>query len=158
LARSRAAAALLPLLFLGGCFFDEEAPDGPSELPISRPVSVTVEYVQSPHCQGSRCGDSVIFFGSWMRPGQEFALRPVPGTWVWTGTATGVPVNFPPDDTPYLVRVYDPHLVDTPTGGVSAVRLKIGGQILYYVDQAGTPGESGLVYVDDNGVGHNPFY
>ena len=160
LARRLAVVAALPVLSLGGCFFDEDAPEGPSEVPISRPVSVTIEYVQPPHCAnaGSRCADSVIFFGSWMRPGEEFALRPVPGTWVWTGTAIRVPVNFPPEDQPYLVRVYDPHLLDTPTAGVTAVRLKIGGQVLYYVDQAGTPAESGLVYVDDNGVGHNPFY
>jgi hypothetical protein len=54
------------------------------------------------------------------------------------------------------VRVFDPHLVQTPNGGVTAARLSIGGQAIYYYDSAGTPQESGLIYVDDNGVGRNP--
>ena len=151
--------AVLGLLLLGGCFFDEDAPEGPSPVAISRGVPVTVEYLQPHACLNStnRCADSVIFFGSWMRPGQEFALHLVPGTFVWTGTAPAVPVNFPPDSDPYLVRVYDPYLLDTSSGGVAGTRLKIGGQALYYLEEAGTPAESGLVYVDDNGVGHNPF-
>jgi hypothetical protein len=143
--RFRLLVAGLALAF-HACFFDEDAPEGPSAVPVSRGVPVTVEYVQPAQCQNStaRCGDRVIFFGSWMRPGQEFALALVPGTYVWTGTASAVPVNFPPDDSPYLVRVYDPYLLDTTSGGVTAVRLKVGGQALRYVDAPGTPAESGL--------------
>jgi hypothetical protein len=60
-------------------------------------------------------------------------------------------------EEPHLVRVFDPHLVDTETGGVTAARLVVGGQILDSFDQPGTPQESGRVYVDDNGAGRNPF-
>jgi hypothetical protein len=68
-----------------------------------------------------------------------------------------VPVNWPPVVLPHRVRVFDPHLVDTDTRGVSAERLKVGRQVLTVVDERGTPGESGHVYVDVNGTGHNPF-
>jgi hypothetical protein len=47
--------------------------------------------------------------------------------------------------------------VDTPTGGVTAARLQLGGQILTHFDSPGTPRESGIVYVDGNGVGRNPL-
>jgi hypothetical protein len=150
---------LAAALFAGGCFFDKEGPDGPSPLPISRGVTVTVEYVQPGLCLNSanRCADPVVFFGSWMRPGQEFALTPVSGVFTWTGNAASVPVNFPPADEPYLVRVFDPYLLDTASGGVTAARLRIGGQAMVDVDSAGTPAESGRIYIDDNGVGHTPF-
>ncbi len=92
-----------------------------------------------------------------MRPGQEIYLQDDPGSLVWTGTATNVPVNWPPNDEPHYVRVFDPHLVNTPTGGVTAARLLVGGQTIYFYDQPGTPKESGLIYVDDNGVGRNPL-
>jgi hypothetical protein len=149
------AAALLT----GGCFFEESGPDGPTPLPITRNVTVTIEYVQPGLCQNSagRCTDPVVFFGSWMRPGQVLTLTPASGRYTWTGNAASVPVNFPPRDEPYLVRVFDPFLLDTASGGVTAARLRIGGQILVAVDSVGTPAESGLVYIDDNGVGHTPF-
>ena len=53
-----------------------------------------------------------------------------PGTLTWTGTVTGVPANFPPRDEPYFVRVYDPHLVETASGGIAASRLLVGGQAI----------------------------
>jgi hypothetical protein len=150
---------LATALAAGGCFFDEKVTDGPSALPISRSVPVTIEYSQPGQCLNStnRCADPVVFFGSWMRPGQEFTLQPVAGRFVWTGTVPAVPVNFPPGDDPYLVRVFDPYLLDTASGGVTAARLRIGGQTLTNFDWLGTPAESGLVFVDDNGVGHNPY-
>jgi hypothetical protein len=40
---------------------------------------------------------------------------------------------------------------------VTAARLVVGGQLLNQFDSPGTPKESGLVYVDDNGVGRNPL-
>jgi hypothetical protein len=147
------------VLLAGGCIFERAAPSSASPVPISRGVSVTVEYVQPGLCLNStnRCADPVVFFGSWMRPGQEVTLTAVPGTFTWTGRAASVPVNFPPDQDPYLVRVFDPYLLDTSSGGVTAARLRVGGQVLVDVDAAGTPSESGLVYIDDNGVGHNPL-
>jgi hypothetical protein len=156
----RRALTVSTAVLLGGCLFDRAAPDGPTPVAISRGVLVTVEYVQPGLCLNSanRCADPVVFFGSWMRPGQELTLRPVAGTYGWTGTAAGVPVNFPPDQSPYLVRVFDPYLLDTASGGVTAARLRVGGQVLTDVDSPGTPVESGLVYIDDNGVGHNPFF
>jgi len=56
-----------------------------------------------------------------------------------------------------VVAVYDPHLRDTETGGVTAGRLVVGGQNLTVFLNAGTPQESAFVYVDENGMGHNPF-
>jgi hypothetical protein len=151
--------AFAAALVAGGCLFERAAPDGPTPVPISRQVTVTIEYVQPGLClnSGNRCADPVVFFGSWMRPGQELTLAPVPGTFTWTGRVSSVPVNFPPDQDPYLVRVFDPYLADTTSGGVTAARLRIGGQVLVSVDAVGTPSESGFIYIDDNGIGHNPF-
>lgn len=141
-----------------GCDFQPDPPEGPSAVP-TRAVAVRVEYRQPQGCENAdpaRCVDLVWFFGSWMHPGEEVALEPVPGSYLWAGTATGVPVNWPPTEQPHLVRVFDPHLKDTPTGGVTAARLTVGGQALTQYDSPGTPQESALVYVDDNGVGRNP--
>ena len=66
-------------------------------------------------------------------------------------------MNFPPADQPYLVRVGDPFLRDYQTAGATADRLQVGGQALTKFLDYGTPGESGLVYIDAQGVGHNPF-
>jgi hypothetical protein len=143
-----------------GCDFQPDPPEGPSALAPTRTVSVRVEYRQPAHCENAEpvhCVDLVWFFGSWMHTGEEIHLEPVAGTLVWAGTAPGVPVNWPPTDEPHLVRVFDPHLKDTATGGVTAARLVVGGQLLTQYDQPGTPKESGVVYVDDNGVGRNPI-
>jgi hypothetical protein len=32
----------------------------------------------------------------------------------------------------------------------------VGGQVITEYDQPGTPFESGLIYIDDNGVGRSP--
>jgi len=140
------------------CDFQPEVEEGPSPLPVGRFTSVKIEYRQPAGCENvaSACEQLVVFFGSWMRPGQEIYLQDDPGSLVWTGTVTNVPVNWPPNDEPHYVRVFDPHLFDTPTGGVTAARLLVGGQTIYYYDQPGTRRESGLIYVDDNGVGRNP--
>jgi hypothetical protein len=66
-------------------------------------------------------------------------------------------VNFPPRDLPHAVRVYDPHVYNSPTVGAAAERLRIGGQVLTVFDSPESPHEVGLVYVDANGIGHNPF-
>jgi hypothetical protein len=135
---------------------------GPDQAgPVNPPgtVAVTVEYDQVPECvAGSpRCPDNVVFFGSWMQPGEEFFLVKEPGRWIWRGTAFRVPVNFPPRADPYLVRIYDPHIVGGPTGGITAERLKVGGEAIREFYSPGNPYESGLIYVDQNGQGHTPF-
>ena len=56
--------------------FHLTGPEDPA--PSARPqlVSVTIEYRQPNGCVNSvgRCDDPVVFFGSWMRPGEEFRL------------------------------------------------------------------------------------
>jgi len=153
---------LLPLVAAAAAAacFERNATEGPSALPGTRTVSVRIEYRQPADCVNAdraNCIDPVFFLGSWMHAGEEVILDSVPGSNVWAGTAHGVPVNWPPTDEPHYVRVYDPHLKDTATAGVSAARLSVGGQLLTTFDQPGTPQESGLVYVDDDGVGRNPF-
>jgi hypothetical protein len=160
------ASTLRPIVWLAaavaaaGCDFQPDPPEGPAALPGSRTVDVRVEYRQPQGCvntNSAHCVDLVFFFGSWMHPGEEVALELAPGTYVWSGTAKGVPVNWPPTDRPHYVRVFDPHLKDTSTGGVTGARLTVGGQLLDEFDSAGTPQESALVYVDDDGVGRNPY-
>jgi hypothetical protein len=147
------------LLSTAGCYdFEPDVLPGPSELPLATLTTIEVEYRQPNLCLNAtgNCADRVVFFGSWMRPGEEVLLEPAPGR-RWVGRASNVPVNWPPVVLPHRVRVFDPHLVDTDTHGVTAARLKVGRQILTVFDEQGTPGESGRVYVDHNGIGHNPF-
>ena len=144
---------------VAGCDFQPDPEPGPTEASPARFATVRIEYRQPNGCENApvACDNLVVFFGSWMRPGQEIYLDSVPGSHVWTGVAEGVPVNWPPVEEPHLVRVFDPHIVNTPSSGVTAARLLVGGQILTQYDSPGTPQESGLVYVDDNGVGRNPL-
>ena len=171
--RLRLWFAVVPVLALaaGGCEDTESVTGGPPPVASPRIVSVRVEYRQPNGCanEPAHCNDLVVFFGSWMgpaeggepipsgSPGGPFPLRRTPGTYVWTGTVTNVPVNFPPKDQAYLVRVFDPHIVQSETGGVTASRLVVGGQTITFFDQPGTSSESGVIYVDDNGVGRNPY-
>jgi hypothetical protein len=159
--RSYLAAAALAAGVLGGACYDFHL-TGPEDAPSPNPpnlVSVTIEYRQPQGCVNSRtnCDDKVVFYGSWMRPGDEFNLQRDPGGYVWRGVAPGVPVNFPPRDLPHAVRVYDPHLLDQPNEGLTAERLRVGGQILTVIDSPGTTREAGLIYIDENGQGRNPF-
>jgi hypothetical protein len=156
----RPLAVVAFALSLTACDFQPDPLPGPSPLPPARVAAVHVEYRQPNGCANPdavHCNDLVWFFGSWMHPGEEVALERTPGSFTWAGTAQGVPVNWPPSGSPHLVRVFDPHLVETPTGGVTAARLEIGGQVITEFDQAGTPQESGYIYVDDNGVGRSPI-
>jgi hypothetical protein len=146
-----------------GCFdFQPDPPPGPSALPAARVATVRIEYRQPNHCENpepEHCVDLVWFLASWMHPNQdeEIPLELVPGSYTWVGVAKDVPVNWPPVDEPHVVRVFDPHLKGTPTGGVTAARLIVGGQVIYYYDQPGTPAEGGFIYIDDNGTGRNPL-
>jgi hypothetical protein len=157
-----AAQAILvaTVLAAGGCFdFHMEGPEDAPSPPLPRLASVTVEYHQPAECRNvpSRCSDRVVFYGSWMRPGQELILDAVPGSFIWTGTLAGVPVNFPPAGQPHTVHVFDPYLVGAPTRGAAGRRLVVGGESLTAVDDFGTGAERAQVYVDDNGFGHNPI-
>lgn len=159
----RAGVALLAFLAFPAlsCNAFKRTPGPDEATPVNPPntASVTVEYDQVVEClAGSpRCADNVVFFGSWMQAGEEFFLKKEPGRFVWRGTASRVPVNFPPRGDPYLVRVYDPHIVGGPTGGVTADRLKVGGEALTQFYSPGDQYESGLIYIDQNGQGHTPF-
>jgi hypothetical protein len=147
------------LVSSAGCYeFQPDTPAGPSELPPAAYATVQIEYRQPNICLNAlgNCAERVVLFASWMRPGEEIPLEPAPG-FLWVGQANNVPVNWPPVVSPHVVRVYDPHLVDTATAGVTALRLVVGGQVLTVYENPGTPGEVGLVYVDDNGIGHNPY-
>ena len=76
--------------------------------------------------------------------GQEVILDIMPGRPLhWTGIVHDVPVNWPANDQPHYVRVRDPHLIDTSTAGLTAARLIVGGQSIYFYDELGTPDESG---------------
>jgi hypothetical protein len=152
--------ALAGGLAVSGCYdFHLEGPEDPAPLPQPRSVAVNVEYRQPTDCTqaADACNSAVIFYGSWMRQGEVLILRPVPGRAHWVGTARDVPVNFPPRAGPYDVRVYDPYIVGTPTGGFTGRRLLVGGEDLTRVESMGRQDEHALVYVDDNGFGHNPF-
>jgi hypothetical protein len=155
-------ALLVTAFFSLSCYdFHLTGPEDPEPESPPRLVDVTIEYRQPNECvEGSprdRCEDKVVFFGSWMQPGGEFFLTQEPGRYVWKGVARDVPVNFPPFGEPHYVRVFDPHMVGSPTEGVSAERLKVGSESLTRFDSPGGTRESGLVYVDHNGFGHNPF-
>ncbi len=145
---------------MAGCWdFQPDPPAGPTPLAAGRFVTVTVEYRQPQYCANTadECGNPVVFFASWMGVNDAVILTAPNGPSFWTGVVHNVPVNWPPNDEPHLVRVYDPHLKLTETAGGTAARLIVGGQSVYYFDSPGTPLEAGFIYIDDNGVGHNPF-
>jgi hypothetical protein len=158
-ARQRGLALAVGLLATGCYDFHQEGPEDPSPLPQPRSVAVTVEYRQPGECSqtGAACNDPVIFYGSWMRTEEFLVLQPVAGRFYWVGTAPGVPVNFPPRARPYTVRVYDPYLARSETNGFTGRRLVVGGEELTSVESFGRLDEHALVFVDDNGLGHNPF-
>ena len=54
-----------------GCDFQKDPDAGPTTLPVSRFVTIKVEYRQPAGCMNSdpvHCDDRVVFFGSWMKP------------------------------------------------------------------------------------------
>jgi hypothetical protein len=157
-AELRQLALLLALLpAAAGCDIQPDVTEGPSALPPTSYATVNIEYRQPSQCANvaASCADRVVFLGSWMNAGEGIPLEPAPGH-IWVAQATNVPVNWPPVIAPHLVRVWDPHLVQTETGGRTAARLRVGGQILTDYNNRGTPQESAQVHVDDDGFGHNP--
>ena len=153
-------AALLCILLMGGCYdFHLEGPTEPPADVHPRTVSVSIQYRQPSSCQNdsAHCGDPVIFYGSWMRSGNEFSLTGDVNNHYFSGTALVVPVNYPPIDQPYTVRIYDPYLAHTSSGGFTAHRLVFGDEALTQIQSSGSKQERALVFVDENGFGHNPF-
>jgi hypothetical protein len=156
---ARGAAAAAALAILGCPDFHQTGPEDPSPLPRPTTVEISVQYTQPGGCisQAVSCEDVVVFFGSWMRAGGEIQLAPDASHHVWTGRARGVPVNFPPTGGPYEVRVYDPFLQDGGEVRFTGQRLSVGSQLLTGLRKPGAHDEAALVFVDANGLGHNPF-
>jgi len=154
---SVAATALVALT--AACYnFHKTGPEDAPTVSTPRFVSVTVEYRQPNGCVNTTtpCDEPVVFFGSWMQ-GPGFQLTRDPGSFVWRGVAQAVPVNYPPRDAPYQVRVFDPFMRESPAEGIQADRIKVGGEALTRTDGGGGREQHALVYIDENGVGHNPY-
>jgi hypothetical protein len=156
----RRLLASIVVVSLAGCY--DFHLTGPEDAPaVSGPgfVSVAIEYRQPNGCLGPHpdCDQPVIFSASWMRPGAEFRLTREPGGYVWRGVAHNVPVNYPPRDDPYAVRVFDPHLLLSCAEGYSADRISVGGEALTRWDGGGCRDQHALVYIDQNGRGRNPY-
>jgi hypothetical protein len=92
-----------------------------------------------------------------MPAGAEFRLTRDPGTFMWRGVAHGVPVNWPPRDDPHRVWIFDPHLRESLSQGISADRIVLGGEALTRWDGGGGPQQHALAFVDQDGRGHNPY-
>jgi hypothetical protein len=158
----RALASVLAVALLGaGCdAFHKEGPEDPTPINPPTMVAVSIEYRQPVGCleAAPRCAEAVVFYATWLPAGVGIPLlKDEGGTPVWRGRALGVPVNFPPRGEPYQVRVFDPHLRGDSLGGLSANRITVGSELLTRLRDAGTTDESALVYIDENGLGHNPF-
>jgi len=149
----------LLLTVAAGCynFHKTGAEDAPT-VSVPTLVSVTVEYRQPNGCVNTQtpCDEPVVFFGSWMQ-GAGFRLTRDAGNFVWRGVAQAVPVNYPPRDAPYKVWVFDPFMRESPAEGSQADRLKVGGETLTRLDGGGGREQHALVYIDENGQGHNPY-
>jgi hypothetical protein len=159
----RRVPQVVPLLTLalGGCYdFHLTGPEDAAPLNPPATVSVTIEYRQPNGCLSApspNCEEPVVFYATWLRPGAEVRLTKQPGGLIWRGTAQGVPVNYPPRDDPYQVRIYDPYLVASCAVGFSADRIVLGSEALVRTIGGGCQDQFALVYIDSNGQGHNPF-
>ena len=146
-------------LILAGCFdFHSVGSDQPDPFLPPSVVSVTIEYRQPAYCLSTQgCDGPVVFWGSWMVQGSGFSLTEDATTRTWRGLAYAVPVNFPPRTDPNAVRVYDPFLRTSPSGGQTSLRLLVGGELLRSSTNENTPDARAFVYIDSNGQGRNPF-
>lgn len=146
-------------LLAGGPGCRQIGPEDPSPVPVPELVSVVIEYRQPEECLNvaEKCNDKVVFFASWKRNPSEFFLTAQADGRVHTGVAHDVPVNYPPRDEPYRVRIFDPHLANSLTEGFTAQRLRIGRELVTRIEGGGGRNETGYVYVDSNGLGHNAY-
>ena len=149
--------ALTLALALPACYdFHIVGPEDPPPLKSPATVSVSVVYLRPSECvnTGSACGGPVSFTASWMKIGTSVTLQQSTSH-IWVASIPDVPVNFPGVD-PHRVYAVDPYLLDTPTGGISADRLTIGGERIVKFDHPGGPREQGLIYIDASGRGRTP--
>lgn len=132
---------------------------GPEDpVPAKKPltVSVSVVYSQPAACVNtvSACDGPVTFQASWLSLGGYVTLKQSTPH-MWTATIPDVPVNFPGYE-PHRVFAVDPYLLDTPTSGVSADRLNVGGERIVKFENPGSAREQGLIFIDANGRGRTP--
>ncbi len=146
-------------LALPACYdFHTVGPEDPPAIPLPQTVSVTVAYVQPLGCvpPGSNCGGPVTFHASWLPVGTYVTLTQT-AAHTWTATLRDVPINYPGVNVePYRVYAVDPYRHDTPTGGVSAENLIVGGEKIVKFENPGGTREQGLIYIDANGNGRTP--
>ena len=144
-------------LALPACYdFHIVGPEDPPPVKVPGMVSVTVVYLRPVACvnTGSSCAGPVTFHASWMKLGASLTLTQTTEH-AWTALVPDVPVNYPGRD-PYRVYAVDPFLLDSPTRGVSADRLTIGGQKVVQFENPGGTREQGLIYIDASGYGRSP--
>jgi len=144
-------------LALPACYdFHIVGPEDPPAVKVPGTVSVSVFYLRPVACvnTGASCAGPVTFHASWMKLGTSLTLTQSTEH-AWTATIPDVPVNYPGLD-PYRVYAVDPYLLDSPTAGISADRLTIGGQKIVKFDNPGGTREQGLIYIDASGYGRSP--
>jgi hypothetical protein len=144
-------------LLVPACYdFHVVGPEDPPALKSPATVSVNVSYQRPVGCvnTASSCTGPVTFHASWMKLGSSLTLTQT-AEHVWTATIPNVPVNYPGVD-PYRVYAVDQYLLDSPTQGVSADRLTVGGQRITKLENPGGTREQGLIFIDANGLGRSP--
>lgn len=148
---------LATALAFPACYdFHFVGPEDPPAVKSPATVSVNIVYLRPVGCvnTGSSCAGPVTFHASWMKLGTSLTLTQT-AEHTWTATVPNVPVNFPGVD-PYRVYAVDPYLLDSPTRGVSADRLTIGGQRITKFENEGGTREQGLIFIDASGFGRTP--
>jgi hypothetical protein len=153
---SRFGALALALLAPSCYDFHTVGPEDPPLLQTPQTVSVSVVYLRPVTCTNvrSRCDGPVTFQASWTGPGEYVTLQQTTAN-TWAATIRNVPVNYPGVD-PYRVYAVDPYLLDSPTLGISADRLTIGGERIVRFENPGGTREQGLIYIDASGKGRTP--
>jgi hypothetical protein len=136
--------------------FHTVGPEDPPPLRLPATVSVSVVYLRPSACINtfSACSGTVQFTASWMAIGSSVTLQQT-AAHIYSATIPDVPVNYPGAD-PHRVYAVDPFLRDSPTLGVSADRLTIGGEKVVKFENAGGASEKGLILIDASGQGRTP--
>ena len=153
----RCVGLLGALLAFPACYdFHTVGPEDPVSQKTPNTATVSIVYLRPEACIniGSSCAGPVTFHASWMRLGSSLTLDQT-AEHTWTATVPNVPVNFP-NGEPYRVYAVDPYLLDSPTQGISADRLTIGGQKIRDIENPGGTREQGLIFIDASGYGRRP--